>query len=104
MEALKEAEANGKTTLILDARSSLSTSSSPRIAVTEPAPSCPSSLSRPHTPYPSSGARTEGTVSVNGSLMDYIWEFIAEAHEPLGGHDTNKAGKSIRDSWRTCKT
>jgi len=33
---------------------------------------------------------------MNGFLMDYIREFIGEAHKPLGKQDTKKAGKLTR--------
>ena len=33
---------------------------------------------------------------MNGFLMDYIREFIAEAHKPLGEQDMKKAGKQVR--------
>ena len=46
---------------------------------------------------PASGATTEGSVSMNGFLMDHIQEFIVETHKPLGEQDTKKAGKLIRE-------
>jgi len=33
---------------------------------------------------------------MNGFLMDYIREFIGEAHKPLGDQNTKKAGKLTR--------
>ena len=96
MEAFKEAETNGKITLILggkvlvvDIELSVDRSDEtlPKLSVIALKTSYAS---------PVSGATTEGSASMNGFLMDYIREFITEAHKPLGEQDTKKAGKLVR--------
>ena len=96
METFKEAETDGKITLILGGKVLVmdielfvdrSDEENPRLSVIALKTSYAS---------PISGATTEGSASMNGFLMDYIREFIMEAHKPLGGQDTNKAGKLIK--------
>ena len=96
MEAFKEAETNGKITLILGGKVLVvdielsvdrSDETHPKLSVIALKTSYAS---------PVSGPTTEGSVSMNGFLMDYIREFITEAHKPLGEQDTKKAGKLIR--------
>jgi len=96
MEAFKEAGTNGNITLILGGKVLVvdielsvdrSDETHPKLSVVALKTSYAS---------PGSGPTTEGSVSMNGFLMDYIREFIAEAHKPLGEQDTKKAGKLIR--------
>ncbi|KAF9649664.1 hypothetical protein BDM02DRAFT_3094462 [Thelephora ganbajun] len=96
METFKEAGTNGKITLILGGKVLVvdielavdrSDEERPKLSVIALKTSYAS---------PVSGATTEGSVSMNGFLMDYITEFIVEAHKLLGDQDTKKAGKLIR--------
>ena len=96
MEAFKEAETNGKITLILGGKVLVvdielavdrSDEDHPKLSVIALKTSYAS---------PVSGATTEGSASMNGFLMDYIREFIVEAHKTLGEQDTKKAGNSVR--------
>jgi hypothetical protein len=98
METFKEAETNGKITLILGGKVlvvdiELAVDRSRRGA---------SQAVRNRSQdliclVAAGGATTEGSVSMNGFLMDCIREFIEEAHKPLGEQDTKKAGKLIRE-------
>jgi len=97
METFKEAETSGKITLILGGKVLVVDI---ELAVDRSDENHPKlSLIALKTSYasPVSGATTEGSVSMNGFLMDCIREFIAEAHKPLGEQDTRKAGKMIRE-------
>jgi hypothetical protein len=95
METFKEAETKGKITLtlggkvlVVDIELAVDRSDEERPTL---------SVISLKTSYASlvSGATTEGSASMNGFLMDYIREFIVEAHKPLGEQDTKKAGKLI---------
>jgi hypothetical protein len=97
MERYKD-ETNGKITLILggkvlavDIELSVDRSDEerPQLSVTALKTSYAS-------PASASGPMTEGSVSMNGFLMDYIQEFIVETHKPLGEQDTKKVGKLVR--------
>ena len=96
MEVFKEVGADGKITLIfgdkvlvVDIEFSVDRSDEthPKLSVIALKTSYAS---------PVNGATTKGSASMNGFLMDYIREFIAEAHKPLGEQGTKKAGKLIR--------
>ena len=96
METFKEPETGGKITLtlagkvlVVDIELSVDRSDETRPEL---------SVIALKTSYasPVSGATTEGSVSMNGFLMDCIRQFIVEAHKPLVGQDTKKAGKLIR--------
>lgn len=96
METFKEAETDGKITLILGGKVLVvdielavdrSDEDRPKLSVI----ACKTSYASP-----ASGATTEGSVSMNGFLMDYIRELIVEVHKPLGVQDTKKAGDLIR--------
>ena len=99
METFKEAETNGKITLILGGKVLVvdielavdrSDEERPKLSVIALKTSYAS-------PVAAGGATTEGSVSMNCFLMDCIREFIEESHKPLGEQDTKKAGKLIRD-------
>lgn len=96
MEAFKEAETNGKITLVLGGKVLVvdiefavdrSEVERPKLSVT--------GLKTSYA-TPVGGATTEGSDSMNCFLMGCIREFIEEAHKPLGEQDTKKAGKLIR--------
>jgi len=96
METFKEAETNGKITLILGGKVLVVDI---ELAVDRSDEDHPKlSIIALKTSYasPASGPTTDGSGSMNGFLMDYIREFIVEAHKPLGEQDTKKAGELIR--------
>ena len=96
METFKEADTNGKITLILGGKVLVVDI---ELAVDRSDEEHPTlSVIALKTSYasPVSGATTEGSASMNGFLMDYIREFIVEAHKPLGEQDTRGAGKLIK--------
>ena len=96
MEAFKEAETNGKITLILGGKVLVVDI---ELAVDRSDEEQPTlSVIALKTSYASlvSGETTEGSASMNGFLMDYIREFIMEAHKPLGEQDTKRAGKLVK--------
>lgn len=96
METFKEAESYGKIPLILGGKVLVVDI---ELAVDRSDEEHPTlSVIALKTSYasPVSGATTEGSASMNGFLMDYIREFIVEAHKPLGEQDTKKAGKLIK--------
>ena len=97
METFKEAETNGKITLILGGKVLVVDIELAVDGSDEDHPKLSLIALKASYASPVSGATTEGSVSMNGFLMDCIREFIAEAHKPLWEQDTKKAGKMIRE-------
>lgn len=96
METFKEAETNGKITLILGGKVLVVDIELAVDRTHEDRPILSVVALKTSYASPVNGATTEGSVSMNGFLMDCIREFIAEAHKPLGEQDTKEAGKLIR--------
>ena len=96
METFKEAETNGKITLILGGKVLVVDIELAVDRSDEERPTLSVIALKTSYASPVSGATTEGSAPMNGFLMDYIREFIVEAHKPLGEQDTKKAGKLIK--------
>lgn len=96
MEAFKEAGSDGKITLILGGKVLVVDIELSVDRSDETRPKLSVIVLKTSYASPVSGATTEGSASMNGFLMDYIREFIAEAHKPLGEQDMKKAGKQVR--------
>ena len=96
METFKEAETSGRITLILGGKVLVVDIELAVDRSDEERPQLSVIALKTSYASPVSGATTEGSPSMNSFLMDYIREFIEEAHKPLGEQDTKKAGKLVR--------